>query len=170
MPTGYTLITSTTIGSGGASTFTFSSIPSTYTDLLIKASTRTNRGDDAIDGFNIQFNGDTNGGNYTGLQLFGSGSSVGSNTAARAGLINGGLATSNSFASNEIYIPNYRGSTNKTFSADGVTETNATTAYQAINSFLWSNTSAITSILLTMSNGSAFVQYSTFYLYGIKNS
>jgi hypothetical protein len=169
MPTGYTFIASNTVGSGGAATVTFSSISGTYTDLVIKASLRTNRADDSIDGLILQFNGDT-GANYTNRELFGSGSSVGSNTTPRAGLINANQATSNTFSSTEIYIPNYAGSANKSLSSDGVTENNATAAYQTLDAFLWSNTSAITSILFKQSNGTAFVQYSSFYLYGIKNS
>jgi hypothetical protein len=165
----YELIASNTVGSGGAATVTFSSIVGTYTDLVIKASLRTNRGDDAIDGLVLQFNGDT-GANYTNREIFGSGSTVGSNTAVRVGLIDGSLATSNTFSSTEIYIPNYAGSNNKSVSADSVTENNATAAYQTLDAFLWSNTSAITSILFKQSNGTAFVQYSSFYLYGIKNS
>jgi hypothetical protein len=165
----YQLIASNTVGSGGAATVTFSSIVGTYTDLVIKASVRTNRGDDAIDGLVLQFNGDT-GANYTNRELFGSGSTAGSNTAVRVGLIDGSLATSNTFSSTEIYIPNYAGSNNKSVSADSVTENNATAAYQTLDAFLWSNTSAITSILFKQSNGTAFVEYTTFYLYGIKNS
>jgi hypothetical protein len=169
MPTAYTLIASNTVGSGGAATVTFSSIVGTYTDLVVKASVRTNRADDSIDGFIIQFNGDT-GANYTNREIFGSGSSVGSNTTARAGLINGNTATSNTFSSTEIYIPNYAGSNNKSLSSDGVTENNATAAFQTLDAFRWSDTSAITSILFKQSNGTGFLQYSSFYLYGIKNS
>jgi hypothetical protein len=165
----YTFIASNIVGSGGVASVTFSSIPSTYTDLVIKTSVRGNRADDTIEGFVLQFNGDT-GANYTGRELFGSGTSTGSNTQARAGLVNGNLATSNTFSSNEIYIPNYTGSTNKSASIDGVTETNSATAYQTLDAFLWSNTSAITSIYLGPNNGSGFLQYSSFYLYGIKKN
>ena len=37
----YTLISSVTVGAGGASSIDFTSIPATYTDLLVKFSLRT---------------------------------------------------------------------------------------------------------------------------------
>ena len=78
----------------------------------------------------------------------------------------GNTATANTFNSTTFYIPNYAGSTNKSFSFDQVNENNTTAANQVLGSVLWSNTAAITSISLT-SPGYNFVQYSTASLYGI---
>jgi hypothetical protein len=76
-------------------------------------------------------------------------------------------ATASTFASADIYIPNYTSSDYKSISIDTVTEKNATDAYMRLTAGLWSNTAAITSIGLNCSASGNFVQYSTFYLYGV---
>jgi hypothetical protein len=171
MPNTFELIASNTVGSGGVSTVTFSSIPSTYTDIAILASVRTALAD-PTGSVTFTANGSTSG--YTNRILFGDGASAGSfanNTTSKGyvGIVTGNTATANTFGSVLLYCPNYAGSTNKSFSADVVGENNATTAYAAINAILWSNTAAITSITLD-GNGSNFLQYSSFYLYGVKNA
>ena len=170
MPNTMELIASSTVGSGGAANISFTSIPSTYTDLVIKLSGKTGSFDsNANDAINLSFNGST--ASFTARVLFGTGSSTGSLTNSYYG----GLADSstanaaNTFGNAEIYIPNYAGSTNKSFSADGVSEANQTAAISVLTAGLWSNTAAITSITLTPSV-STFVQYSTAYLYGVKNA
>ena len=82
---------------------------------------------------------------------------------------NGSTATSNTFSNAEYYIPNYAGGTNKSTSGDAVAEQNATTAQVILTAGLWSNTAAITSVGLTPTSGT-FLQYSTAYLYGVKNA
>jgi hypothetical protein len=57
MATTYKLISSVTVGSGGATTMTFSSIPQTYTDLLLKISSRNTTG--GADNHRVTFNGNT---------------------------------------------------------------------------------------------------------------
>jgi len=54
MATTYTLISSVTVGSGGAATMTFSSIPQTYTDLLVRVSARNTSTSGS--GLNMRFN------------------------------------------------------------------------------------------------------------------
>jgi len=73
--------------------------------------------------------------------------------------------TANTFASAEIYIPNYTSSNYKSLSVDFVGENNATTSYQYFTAGLFSNTSAITSLVIDGTDN--FVQYSTATLYGI---
>jgi len=164
-------IASVTVGSGGAASMTFSSIPATYTDLLIKASVRSDKAS-AFNDLTIKFNASTS--SYTNKLVYGDGSSAGSylNNYANKGYMttmNAASTTSDTFTSAEIYIPNYTNANNKSFNNDGVTENNATSSYAILNAGLWSNTDAITSIeLLTASDN--FVQYSTATLYGIKNS
>jgi hypothetical protein len=162
----YTLISSVSVGSGGASSMAFTSIPSTYTDLEILISGRTTG---AGNGINITFNSNTTG--YTNSAIQGNGGSVGSyGTYNRnAGMLGYSGDTASSFGSTKILIPNYAGSINKSYSADAVSESNATTAYMNLVSGLWSNTSAITSISLAPMDGT-LVQYSTAYLYGISNA
>jgi hypothetical protein len=164
----YTLISSSTVGSGGASSIDFTSIPQTYTDLLIKYSIRTTGAAIATGGF-IKFNSSTTG--YTYRRLEGTGAAAGSQNGSDryAGVDTGTSATASTFSNAEVYIPNYAGSTNKSYSADSVSENNATTAYTWLVAGLWSNTAAITSISLSDDTYN-LGQYSTAYLYGISNS
>jgi hypothetical protein len=169
MATTFIKIASVTVGSGGASSIDFTSIPSTYTDLVVKLSVRT-----AYAGFQntkIRFNG--SGTSYSVIRLVGNGSTVASSAYSNSGteLYSGISSFSTSTFSNfEHYIPNYAGSTNKSISIDAVSEANQTEAYAQFNAGLWSNTAAITSIAYTNVDGSNFTQYSTAVLYGIKNS
>ena len=167
----YIPIATVTVGSGGAASMDFTSIPNTYTDLLILVSARSALVD-ATGTLAFTLNGSTSG--YTNRNLYGDGSSAGSysnNTTnkAWAGIISGANATASTFGSALIYIPNYAGSNNKSFSSDVVMENNATLSYAVINAGLWSNSAAITSIGLN-GNGYNLAQYSTATLYGIKNS
>ena len=165
----YTLIASSTVGAGGASSIDFTSIPSTYTDLLLKVSSRSSDAS-VVAGITVQFNSDTTSGNYTWKRLYGDGSSApGSDSNFNFVLISAANNTANTFGNGEIYISNYAGSSAKSISADSVSENNATNAYAILGAGKWSGTSAITSIKLVISAGN-FVQYSTAYLYGIKNS
>ena len=168
MPDTFIKIASVTVGSGGAASMSFSSIPSTYTDLCLKISARGTQSA-AYATYTLSFNGSTS--NRSMRQLYGSGSSVTSSTEpSNIGTdAVGANATANTFSNTEIYIPNYAGSTNKSLSIDGVTENNATEAYTELYAALWSNTAAINSVTLTPLSGT-FAQYSTATLYGIKSS
>ncbi len=172
MATTYTLISSVTVGSGGAATMSFTSIPSTYTDLLVKMSGRSDAGSFTT---YLRFNSDS-GNNYTWVNLYGfsgvaySDTSGGSLSYAWGGYTNGSGLTASTFGNSEIYIPNYAGSNKKSASAEGVTETNAANGVSlGIGASLWSNTAAISTITLLPIVGN-FVQYSTAYLYGISNA
>ncbi len=104
--------------------------------------------------------------------MYGNGTSAVSSRGSTTRIIaasatEGTSATSNTFASADIYIPSYLATQNKPVSIDSATENNATEAYRAATAGLWRNTAAITSINL---EGGDFVSGSSFYLYGIKNS
>lgn len=171
MATTYTLIASAAVGASGATTFSFTSIPSTYTDLVIKVSLR-DTASAAYWGFNIYFNNST-ATNYSCRRLYGSGSGTASDSfSSQTTLIpyaaTGGSATASTFANTEIYIPNYTSSNAKSVSVDGVSENNATSAVAGLTAGLWSLTNAITQIDITASG--TFAQYSTASLYGISKS
>jgi hypothetical protein len=175
MPNTYQLISSVTVGAGGVSTISFSSIPQTYTDLVLKLSARSSSASGATYAY-IQFNG-SGGTAYSQKRVYGTGSSVASNSDSNlantggAMLINGNDRTANVFGSAEAYIPNYTSSINKSISIDSVEENSATSqAYDFLSAALWANTSAITSITLTPESSANFTQYSIASLYGIKNS
>ena len=172
MPNTYTLIASNTVGSGGAASVTFSSIPQTgYTDLKLVCSSRSLVAD-AADGYKIEINGDTTSGNYVGRRLYGNGASASSDVQSNTNIpmANGNNATANTFGTLELYILNYTSANYKSISIDGANETNAGTAYAALSAWIWNSTAAITSINLKSATANNFMQYSTFYLYGIKNS
>jgi len=170
----YQLIASNTVGSGGVSSITFSSIPGTYTDLLIKISSRSDRSDADNDSIRATINGSTS--NFDGRFLYANGSTAASytNTSASTPRLmtmgNGNTATSNVFGNSEVYLPNYAGSNFKSWGSDNVSENNATANAMILDAGIWSDTSAITTILLAPGNGTLFLEHSTFYLYGIKNS
>ena len=169
----YILISSVTVGGGGAATISFTGIPATYTDLLVKLSTRSNRSGNTSDDQYIQFNGDTSA-VYSMKRLLGNGSSVFSDSAAGAfvGDATAATATASTFANTEIYIPNYTSTNAKSILTDSVTENNATEAYQIFNAALWNpvTQAPITSVLIGSWSTNNFVQYSTAYLYGISNA
>jgi hypothetical protein len=163
-----TLISTVTVGAGGASAMTFSSIPATYTDLLIVFSVRDTNGA-VIPNTYMSFNGDT-AANYKNRWLLGTGTGTGSQQNLSTGGIyfynQGSGATANTFGNTQIYIPNYAGSTQKSVSVDAVTENNSSQAGQSLDAGLWTGTAAINSI--TFGFDSTAAQYSTASLYGIK--
>ena len=174
MATTYKLISSVTVGGGGAASISFTSIPATYTDLVVLVSARSARSDDYRDELHIRFNSD-GGNNYSNRILQGNATSTGSGSTSatdyiKKGTMPGATATANTFSNNLIYIPNYAGSTVKSVSRDEVTENNsATNNYLELSAGRWSGTAAITTITFTP-EVSTFVQYSTAYLYGISNA
>ena len=169
----FELIASSTVGSGGAANIDFTSIPSTYTDLCLKVSVRSSKVGSA-DGLAVKFNSATS--TYSDKTIQGNGSTVSSfnngvpsSVAIYADEINASTSTSSTFSNTDIYIPNYAGNAYKSVSIDGTRENNATSADAQLTAALWSNTAAITSITLYAINGN-LVQYSTAYLYGVKNA
>ena len=180
MPNTFTLIASATAGAGGTTAFDFTSIPATYTDLVVKWSARQDLGTLAASDF-IYLNGSQT--SYSGRGMEGNGGGGSAASFSYTGNFtyanvegNGSTTTANTFANAEIYIPNYAGSNNKSFSSDGVMETNGSTAYVSFWAGLWSNSAAINRVTISTSatnvTGGAqkFVQYSTAYLYGIVKS
>ena len=174
MPT-YTKIASNTVGSGGAASVTFSSIPQTFTDLVMKISSRQDANTNAVM-LSFTFNGNAT--NYSRKNLYIDGTGIGnltgsSETLSRFAFSNSSTFTANTFTNAELYIPNYTSSNAKSVSADGTAENNATLGYISMSANLWNPASqaAITSIAVSISSGgSSFVQYSTFTLYGISNA
>jgi hypothetical protein len=166
MTTTLSLIAKQTVGSGGASSVTFSNIPQTYTDLKVVYSSRG----DSNTALRLAFNGVTT--NLSDRWLFGTGSgtpSSGTDSFIYLNDINSPGFTANTFGNGEAYIPNYTSSNYKSVSADSVTENNGTTAYAMLTAGLWSSSAAITSLQVYVSSG-LITEFSTFYLYGISNS
>ena len=166
----YTLISSNVLSSSAASV-TFSSIPSTYTDLVLRVSARTiDTTTYPVDIF-LTANSVT-GTSYSMTDVEGYASTAGSQRLTSVASFQlyysatSTLMTANTFASTEIYIPSYTASQNKPMSAVTASPQNATTnVADAAFAGLFRNTSAITS--LNLAGTSSFVSGSSFYLYGI---
>jgi hypothetical protein len=169
-----TKIQTVTVGSGGAASIDFTSIPSTYTDLMVVFSLRGTVAA-GVSNAKLTFNGSTS--SYSGRTLMGFGSGNGySETnvdqfSSPWPFINfyanvGSTSTASTFSNGSLLVPNYAGSANKSVSIDWVNETNATGAWSGINAGLWSNTSAITSLSIGAYSGN-WVEYSSATLYGV---
>jgi hypothetical protein len=167
----YDSIATVTVGAGGSSSITFSSIPSTYQHLQVRYMPRISTSDTAENTW-LQFNGDT-GSNYAYHFLDGNGSSASSGAgtsqtrilAGRAGAANSG---SNIFGANVLDILDYA-NTNKYTTARilGGIDRNGDGNIR-LDSGLWMNTAAVTSLTISPTTANNFVQYSSFALYGIK--
>lgn len=154
----YSLIASNTLGSAQANT-TFSSIPGTFTDLVLVINAKHTADSNTI----IQFNGDT-ATNYSYTYVYGNGSAASSSRASSSSgpLIDyyslGGWGTTN------LSVMDYANTTTyKTAISRGSESVNGAMAVAV----LWRNTAAITSILLKPFTGN-FDTGSTFKLYGIQ--
>lgn len=173
MATTYTLINSNVLSSSAASV-TFSSIPATYTDLVVKVSLRTSNST-VNDYVQVQLGGIT-ANNYTDIYVYNRNGSVGSGSGSStngfyyAVAACGANATSNTFASSEIYIPNAFVSAFKQIGSDFAVENNSHSSYAIqATAQLFSNNATVSSItFITSANN--FVSGSSFFLYGIKNS
>jgi len=162
------LIETKTLGTAAAS-IEFTSIPQGFTDLLLLCSLRTARAS-TIEGLLIGFNGSAS--NFTHRTLYGTGSSAASfsGSIGRAGVVNGNNSTANTFSNISIYIPNYSGATNKSYSVDSVQEHNGSAAFDnflEITTGLWSQTTAINAVRLTPDLANNLLTASTVSLYGI---
>lgn len=163
------------VGSTAQSVITFSSIPSTYKHLQIRAFARNNSSTTETS-ILVRLNGDASAANYRPRHMLTtSGSSVnayadgsGTFTGIMAGATYGGNNTANHFAPNIIDILDYA-DTNKTTVSRAFNASNQNgVGYVTFVSGMWMNTAAVTSISLQPYDGASFVQYSHFALYGIK--
>ena len=171
----YESIATVTVGSGGSSSISFTSIPATYTHLQIRIIARSAATGTGGLETQMQFNSDS-GTNYVAYhQVYGDGASVAAassvsqtNIAPLYTLKNGNTASA--FDAGIIDILDYA-NTNKyktTRSLHGY-DTNGA-GYIILRSGLWMSTSAISSISFVTQDSSNYVQYTQFALYGIKGS
>lgn len=175
-PGSFESIATVSVGSGGASSITFSSIPSTYTHLQLRILSRSN-GNDTENNATMTFNGDT-GNNYLGWHyIYGNGSTVNVNSSGTAAYIVAdrnamNLAGANMFSPCIIDILDYANTNkNKTVRRFSGVELNSASGSSIwFTSGLWMSTSAITSLTITPSasfSPNNYVQYSHFALYGV---
>lgn len=168
----YESIATVTVGSGGSSSISFTSIPSTYQHLQIRLLARSS---DSAGTVNVttQLNSDT-GSNYAWHRIFGNGTSVGANgvasqTSAIIGQISGATAASGVFGVAVIDLLDYANTNKyKTIRALFGFNDNNGGAGEVVQLFsgLWQSTSATSTV--TLFAGGGFSQYSQVALYGIK--
>jgi len=169
MPNTFELISSYT-ATGSVSTISFTSIPATYTDLVILLSGRV---DDTFGNpwYDTYLKVNSTAG--TSRDLYGTGNAAASGTDSEIrilGIPSSG-ATASVFSNVTIYIPNYASTTTyKSISIDSVSENNATGSMAQLAAGLYSSNTAISSLTIDPYSAANFVIYSTAYLYGIKNS
>jgi hypothetical protein len=175
--TSYESIATVTVGAGGSSSISFSSIPSTFKHLQIRAIARMNTGNIGPGAFYVGFNGDTTYTNYFGHETYGSGTTTGSaydapttnGLGAPAGMVIGGTGLANDFGVGIVDILDYTNTNkNKTLRSLAGADYNGAGGYLEIISGAWLSTASVNSITITNFASSSFVQYSQFALYGIK--
>lgn len=175
--TAFESIQTVTVGSGGQANVEFTSIPATFTHLQVRCTAQTNRATYAIDEATINFNTDT-GSNYAQHYFYGDGASVAAAAASSesklvTGSGNFGTSTGGNFGVAIIDILDYKNTSKyKTTRILAGTDCNGTVSAFGgrvnLVSGLWRSTTAISSIKLIPLNGTAFTEYSSFALYGIK--
>jgi hypothetical protein len=166
----YESISTVTVGGGGASTITFSSIPATYKHLQIRGIGRGTVGANVT----MYFNGDTNASNYTSHYL------ESNMTTVYGGRINFGSyngifalsiqTTASRFGCGIIDIFNYTSTDRyKVAKTQNINDIGTASSLMNYNGGYWTSLNAITSITLDPTAGS-FEQYSSYALYGIKGA
>lgn len=160
-----TLISTATVGAGGAANIVFSSIPQTFTDLYLVISSRSSAADSV--GF-IRFNG-LNANLNSRFMLGVPPSAIASQDGSNIYFSNTRTENdANAFSNAGIYLANYAGSTHKTVTTEGANNTISNGAITMhLVAGLWANTAAITQITLVTASGNNFVQHTSASLYGI---
>lgn len=172
MPNTFELIASYTASTSPTS-FTFTSIPQTFTDLKLVMSLRGSRAA-FYSNISVLVNGSSSA-IYDMKWLYSSSGTVtnyGYTGDTELGqYINGANSTSNTFNSIEMYFPNYTSSNNKSISVDNAVEDNSTSTFLVLEAELARTSSPITSFTINGSgNNYTFANNSTAYLYGVKNA
>jgi hypothetical protein len=157
MPATYEPIATTTISGTSTNSYTFSSIPSTYTDLVLVVNGSTV----SASGVLSRLNGDT-GTNYSATFLYGDGTSAASIRNANETFLSTGYFD----AGNSNMIVHYMNYKNTTTNKTVLSRNNGPASGTSARVSLWRNTAAITSITvygLTANFGNG----TTLTLYGI---
>lgn len=152
----YTPIATTTLGSAAAS-YTFSSIPQTYTDLVLIINPNS-----SVDNMNYRFNSDT-GTNYSSTYLFGSGSSTLASRNTNATVLNGTISGGWEILQSSIF--NY---SNATTYKTAINRQSDASNYVGTNVGVWRSSAAITSITILAGGPGNIPSGAVLTLYGIQ--
>jgi hypothetical protein len=164
MPSTYEPIATQTLGSAAASV-TFSSIPSTYTDLILISQPKSTATEGIV---YLQFNS-IGGTSYSSTYIYGSGSAASSGRRSNSGL---GVIAENAYATstagNTTFVTQIMNYANTTTFKNWLSRGNRVDAQGTeVMIGLCRDTSAITSVSLLI-GGTTFATGSVFTLYGIK--
>ena len=161
----YEPIATTTLGSSTDSV-TFSSITSTYTDLILICNIRSGNANQPS--LLFELNGNASGSLYSGTMIAGDGSAVGSNrqSSQNYGTIMRNIGLSTSSTVMQPFISHFMNYSNTTTFKTVLSRNNVANAGVGADVTLWRSTSAITSIRV-YADTNAFASGSTFTLYGI---
>jgi len=168
--TAYQSIATVTVGSGGQSDITFTSIPATFTHLQIRLTSLLS----AVNNIYMQVGNssiDTNA-NYAWHEVYGDGSNAAAGGASGQTFmkVNYQTSTSASYTSVAVIDILDYGSTSKYKTVRSLCGSDANgSGYVFLRSGLWQSTSVINTIKLYGQSGS-FNQYTQAALYGIKGS
>jgi hypothetical protein len=166
----FTAIASVTVTNATQATIEFTSIPNTYTDLVLLLSARTNDSYGYTD-IGVTLNSTNRNAAKVVYGVDGAAGSYSPSTAQNFfSEASGAGSTANTFGNGMVYIPNYTSSSNKSLGGDAVSENNASLTVMALSAGLFTVTSAVTTITLTPGASTSFVQHSSATLYGIKNT
>jgi hypothetical protein len=168
MTSTYEKIATTTVSGSSTDVVTFSSISGSYTDLVLVINYAVSNTGNLV----MRFNSDT-GANYSDTELYGDGSTAGSQRRTSGTFIDIERAlASNSSVINQNAIVNIQNYSNTTTYKTALIRSNETSgSYPGVDALagLWRSTSAITSVsIITRQSGQYLLAGSTFTLYGIK--
>ena len=162
MPSTYDKIDKATVSGTSTNTISFTSIPATYTDLVLIADAKL---DISGQGINLTFNSDTSS-SYTSTRLYGNGSAASSDRQASGAFINFALG---SVDAGQLIVANIMNYSNTTTYKTCLLRQNTASAFVGSLVGLWRATpAAINTVTLVSGGVSKYVAGSTFTLYGIK--
>ena len=169
----YESIQTYTVGTGGQATITFSSIPSTYSHLQLRILGRSATSAATSEALRMQLNGQTATSFYSDHLLYGDGANAltDNDVNSVAGLnihrLPSSTSTASVFGCLIIDFLDYANTNkNKTIRSLGGYDANGS-GRAVLNSGLFTSTSAISSIALTLSTASNYLEFSSFALYGV---
>ena len=174
VPAQFESIATTTVGSGGSATITFSSIPSTFKHLQVRVALNTTTAQAEF--IKLWYNNDTTTTNYANHVLYSNGSTAGTFTSTSASSRAYHVYTvSNGWNQPNVAIIDLLDYTNTnkyrtTKILYGSDDNGGSRCEVGLSSGLYMSTTAINRIDFQLSSGSNFPQYSSFALYGIKGA
>lgn len=156
------------VTSGTASAIDFSSIPATYTDLIIYLTAKGSGNDNGFNNYLVYLNSSSSATNRSALTVYTGGSSMATAeyTPNNASLFSFVQSTDAHFSTVNFYFPNYTSSATKFFMAETAAPINGA-GQTGFTVGKWADNTAINRIYIA---GTTFQTYTNAYLYGIKNS